>query len=234
VARKLATLLRRNWLEGAIDSYLLSREDSFGKGEPMLIHASWLLDDAETIFKRLIGLGKEERRPSARLLRMFDDGMDTQRRYIKYFREMKILDEPEGWDEERGIEVVDEEYGIIGHIDCRIWTPEGICVPVELKAYNSTLFRRYRYRSRVEHYHQLQMYIYLDKAPYGYLLPENKDNQEINPVKVPRDELVINAALAKASEVWSRVRVELGGLSHAESRSKLFGILSQARNDLGT
>ena len=204
--KKLGKLLRRSWLEGAIDAYLEGKSDT-GQ-EPSLIHASWLLGDVDVVFRRLLGLD-EGRPPGARLRRMFDDGLDVQRRYIRYFREMGILDEPEGWNEEKGIRVVDLEYGIVGHIDCRIRDPEGLVVPVELKAYAGELFKKYRNRPRLEHYHQLQMYIYLDNAPYGYLLPENKNNQEINPVKVLRDEIMISTALAKAVAVWNKVIEEL-------------------------
>lgn len=206
--KKLHKLLRREWLEGALDEYLSKVRDEL-TGEPTLIHASWLLDDVDKIFNRL--LGKEVGNPpSSRLRRMWDDGLDVQRRYIRYFRAMGILDEPEGWDEDRGIEVIDWEFGIIGHIDCRIWVPEGIRVPVELKAYADELFKRYRYRPRFDHLHQLQMYIHLDGAPYGYLLPENKNTQDINPKKAPRDDIMINAALAKTVAVWERVFKELG------------------------
>lgn len=227
--RGVGKLLRRSWLEGAIDTYLLERVDFTDRDKLLLIHASELLDEPEKIFWRLIGQVEEGKAPSARLKRMFDDGLDVQRRYIRYFRSMGILDEPEGWNEDEGIEIIDWKYGIIGHIDCRIWTPEGIRVPVELKAYGDDLFRRYRYRPRVDHVHQLQMYICLDDAPYGYLLPENKNNQEINPIKVKRDDVIINAALTKAVEVWSRVKSELGG-SYVEPRSKLLNLLTRSRS----
>lgn len=204
--KKLGRLLRRSWLEGALDEYLEGVRD---KGqEPHLIHATWLLEDVETIYRRLVGLEKGQP-PGARLRRMFDDGMDTQRRYIGYFRKMGILDEPEGWDEDRGIRVVNPEYGIVGNIDCRIWVPEGIRVPVEIKAYADELFRKYRHRPRIAHYHQLQIYIFLDGVPYGYLLPEDKNNQDINPLKVFLDEAMISVALAKAAEVWDRVIKEV-------------------------
>ena len=204
--RGLTKLLRRSWLEGAVDAYLESIVDS-GQ-ETGLIHASWLLSSEEEIYQRLVDPGPPGK-IHAKLRRMFDDGIDLQRRYISYFRGAGILYEPEGWDEERGVRVVDEKYGIVGHIDALIRTPEEILVPVELKAYNSQLFKRFRYHPRIEHYHQLQMYLYLWDAPYGYLLPENKDDQSMNPLKVFRDEEMINTALSKATTVWNKVKEDL-------------------------
>jgi hypothetical protein len=167
-----------------------------------------LNDDVSTILKRLKG-EDHGRPPGPTLLRKFDDGMDVQRRYIRYFREMGILVEPEGWDEDRGIRAVDHTYGIVGHIDCAIRTPEGLIVPVELKAYADELFKRYKYSPRSEHYHQLQVYLHLMGAPYGFLLPEDKNTQDINPVKCPRNEDMINAFLRKASQVWEAVAREV-------------------------
>lgn len=208
VLGQLRKLLRRNWLEERLDSYLLNRKDT-GRGDPFLLHASWLSGTPEEIYRNLMGLSVH-RPPSARLLRMFDDGLDVQRRYIRYFREMGILYEPEGWDEDRGVVVRDELHGLVGGIDALIRTPDEIIVPVELKAYAGQLFKKFRNTPRVDHVHQLQMYIHLWGSPYGYLLPECKDNQDINPLKIEKDEALIQTALAKTDEVWARVRKELG------------------------
>ena len=190
----------------SLDAYLEGIIDS-GQ-EPGLIHASWLLGSEEEIYNRLVNPGPPMKIP-AKLRRMFDDGIDLQKRYINYFRKMGILYEPlEGWDEERGIRFVDELHGIVGNVDCLIKTPDNLVVPVELKAYNSQLFKRFRYHPRIEHAHQLQMYIHLAKVPYGYLLPESKDDQNINPKKIERDQAMIDAALAKAIAIWRRIREE--------------------------
>jgi hypothetical protein len=192
-----------------IDAYLEKRYDG-GQEQAGLIHASWLGMSAEDIYNRLMGLQKPGKPIGARTRRLFDDGLDSQRRYIKYFREMGILYEPPGgFDEDRGIRVVSEEYGIIGNVDAVIHVPEGLSVPVELKAYNSMLYKKYLYHPRIEHIHQLQVYIFLMNVPFGYLLPECKDNQEINPIKVIRDEAMINSFLSKATQVWERIRKEL-------------------------
>ena len=204
---KLGRLLSRTWLEGAIDGYLANyREPEFGKDEPQLIHVSWLLGTEDEIYRRLMKLDPPGNPPSANLRRKFDDGNDVQTRYLRYFREMGILYEEPGWDEVRGLRRIDEKHGIIGHIDACIRVPEGIVVPVELKAYTSPLYKRYLHRPRIEHYHQLMIYIHLFGAPYGWLLPECKDDQSINPIKVVRDDEMINAALAKADAVWARVK----------------------------
>lgn len=206
--KSLGKTASRTWLEIAIDAYLENIQD--GGQESNWIHASWLSGSEEEIYTRLVGLDKHNK-ISSNLRRKFDDGLDVQRRYIRYFREMGILDEPEGWNEERGITVLDTKFGIQGNIDCRIKVPEGIKVPVELKAYNTELFKKFKYYPRFDHAHQLQVYLYLDGAPYGYLLPENKNDQGINPRKIMRDEIVIANFLRKAANVWNRVHRELEG-----------------------
>ena len=127
-----------------------------------------VLGTEDEIYNRLMEKG-ESKPPGAKLRRMFDDGIDVQMRYIRYFREMGILYEPEGWDEKRGVEVIDAQHGIIGGIDVLINTPDEIVVPVEMKAYNSRLFQAYKRKARIEHVHQLQFNILMFKDGYTAL-----------------------------------------------------------------
>ena len=212
---RLGKLLKQEWLLTALDSYLVTIDDSL-RGEPKLLHASWMAGKEEDIYQSYlgsIGLSQKESKPiPPRTRRLFDDGFDMQRRYIRYFREMGILFEPEGWDEDRGVRYIDADYGIIGHVDCLVWvpTPEGqILVPVELKARNDQRFKKARHWPEFNDYHQLQMYIYMSQAPWGYIAPENKNDQDFQPKRIPKNDKVINTALTKAANVWNRIAEEL-------------------------
>ena len=175
---KLSKLLAQDWLELMIDRHLQEPEVGFDESnEPNYLRVSWTSDDPVTAYQKLLGV-HQDKGPgvSSSLRRKFHDGMDTQPRYLKYFREMGILDEPEGWDEDQGVLAVNDEFGIKGHIDARVRTPEGELLPVELKAVNSNRFRRYVHEPELGHVRQLQMYMFLDNAPSGFLLAECKDD----------------------------------------------------------
>jgi len=208
---QLKKLLSRDWLTIAVDNYLADVKDS-GQPGPRLIHASWLSGEPVEIYKRLLGLD-EHKPPSPGLRRKFDDGLDMQRRWLNYFRRMGILVDPRNpEDDDVGVEFVDQEYGIVGHMDCTIRTPQSEIVPVELKAMNSELYKVHKFAPKRGHTHQLQMYIHAMRLIYeveptwGYLLMESKDTQDFTPRRLNRKQEIIDAALEKCCIVWDWVK----------------------------
>lgn len=207
---QLAKLLVQDWLELSIDKHLQLPEVGFDEStEPNYLRVSWTTDDPIIAYRKLLNV-HEDSGPgiSSNLRRKFHDGMDTQARYIKYFREMGVLDEPEGWDEDQGALAVNHDFGIKGHIDARVRTPEGQLLPVELKAVNSNRFRRYVREPELGHVKQLQMYMFLDNAPSGFLLAECKDDQTISLRRLKFDPEAIVPCLAVAAQVWQWVKEE--------------------------
>ena len=209
MSTSLKKLLVKDWLEIAIDAHLKIPEPPQPLGhEPMYIRASWLRDDVESIYLRLLGFEPPGSPIPPQLRRRFHDGNDLQTRYIRYFRDMGILDEPNDgdWDEDIGIYVGDDDFGIKGHIDLRINLPTtGETVFVELKAVTSGRYRWTQREPLDSHYHQVQMYLHLDNREWAYLLQECKDDQQISIKRIVRDEDMISEALHKAAEVWEMV-----------------------------
>jgi hypothetical protein len=206
----LKRLLVKDWLEVTLDTYLKIPEPPQPlQHEPEYIRASWLSDDVPNIYLRLLGMDPPGNPVGAQLRRRFHDGNDLQTRYIRYFREMGILDEPEdGWDEDIGIYVADDKYGIKGHIDARIKLPavESQEVTfVEMKAVTSGRYRWTQKEPLASHYHQVQMYLHLDQREWAYLFQECKDDQQVAVTRVYRDEEAISTALDKAARVWTMV-----------------------------
>jgi len=128
--------------------------------------------------------------------RIFDNGHAVHERLYGYFREMGIL--------------VDEEIPITYKNPPIEGTADGIIdwyghKLIELKSISSEGFhyRQLYNKPKDEHYRQAQIYMKCLDLPSGYVIYENKNNQEILPIYIERDNEFIGKLFIKYSKIYT-------------------------------
>jgi CRISPR/Cas system-associated exonuclease Cas4 (RecB family) len=121
-----------------------------------------LLKEEKDMFSNLESGGK--------LHRIFDNGNSMHERYSKYFKEISILKEEE-------LTLKDFEKRIKGRIDLLIEIDKTEYI-VELKSMNGIQASKLK-KPKPEHVLQILFYMYMMKIPQGFVLYENKNNQDI-------------------------------------------------------
>lgn len=133
----------------------------------------------------------------ARTMRIFDNGHDVHARYRDYFTAMGILIEPE-------VEVnSNKPVPIRGHADGILeWGGKKL---YELKSISPT-----RYEFRVVYnkpdektYKQAQQYLFCLELEEGFVIYENKGNQEVLIFPIERDEEMIKKILRRYEKIYS-------------------------------
>jgi len=127
--------------------------------------------------------------------RIFDNGHAVHDRLYGYFRDMGIL-----VDEE--IPVTYSDPPIEGTADGIInWYGDKL---IELKSISSEGFhyRQIYKKPKDEHYRQAQIYMQCLNLDSGFVIYENKNNQEILPIYIQKDQDFINKLFKKYREYY--------------------------------
>lgn len=127
--------------------------------------------------------------------RIFDNGHAVHNRLYSYLREMGIL-----VDEE--IPVTYNDPPIEGTADGIIdWYGHKL---IELKSISSEGFhyRQLYNKPKDEHYRQAQIYMRCLNLDGGYVIYENKNNQEILPIYIERDDEFIDKLFKKYNKIY--------------------------------
>lgn len=122
--------------------------------------------------------------------RIFDNGHAVHDRLYGYFRDMGILVAEE-------IPVTHQDPPIEGTADGIIdWYGHKL---IELKSISSEGFhyRQLYNKPKDEHYRQAQIYMRCLDLPAGYVIYENKNNQEILPIYIEKDDEFIDKLFKK-------------------------------------
>lgn len=135
---------------------------------------------------------------SSQTYRIFDNGHAVHERLYGYFREMGIL--------------VAEEIGV-SHIDPPIQgTADGIIdlyghKLIELKSISAEGFeyRRLAHKPSDDHYRQAQIYMRCLDLQSGFVIYENKNNQQILPIFIERDDKFIDKLFVKYRKIYDSV-----------------------------
>lgn len=128
--------------------------------------------------------------------RIFDNGHAVHDRLYGYMREMGILVAEE-------IPVTHSEPPIEGTADGIIdWYGHKL---IELKSISAEGFhyRQLYNKPKDDHYRQAQIYMRCLDLPSGYVIYENKNNQEILPIYIERDEDFINKLFKKYNKIYN-------------------------------
>lgn len=128
--------------------------------------------------------------------RIFDNGHAVHNRLYSYFRDMGILVEEE-------IPVTHDSPPIEGTADGIIdWYGHKL---IELKSISSEGFhyRKLYNKPKDEHYRQAQIYMRCLNLDSGYVIYENKNNQEILPIYIERDDKFINKLFEKYTKIYN-------------------------------
>ena len=127
--------------------------------------------------------------------RIFDNGHAVHDRLYKYFREMGILINEE-------IPVNYSSPPIEGTADGIInWYGEKL---IELKSISSEGFhyRQIYKKPKDEHYTQAQIYMECLNLDSGFVIYENKNNQELLPIYIEKDQVFIDKLFKKYREIY--------------------------------
>ena len=114
------------------------------------------------------------------LQRIFDCGDYLGHRFEKYFEQMGILLATES-------PVRCDDPVISGRIDFIFKHKEHAQAVVELKSINDRGFKALLDKPKADHLIQTQIYLHLSKIDYGFVLYENKNNQEVKAFAVNYD-----------------------------------------------
>lgn len=132
---------------------------------------------------------------SPQTYRIFDNGHKVHDRLYSYFREMGILVEEE-------IPVTYDSPPIEG-------TADGIIdfngnKLIELKSISNEGFhyRKLYNKPKDEHYRQAQIYMRCLDLPSGFVIYENKNNQEILPIYIEKDDAFIDKLFKKYANIY--------------------------------
>lgn len=128
--------------------------------------------------------------------RIFDNGHSVHDRLYSYFRDMGILINEE-------IPVQNDNPPIEGTADGIInWYGEKL---IELKSISSEGFhyRQIYKKPKDEHYRQAQIYMQCLDLDGGFVIYENKNNQEILPIYIDKDQAFIDKLFAKYRDIHS-------------------------------
>lgn len=133
---------------------------------------------------------------SPQTYRIFDNGHSVHNRLYSYFREMGVLLEeeiPVSW----GTPPI--EGTADGIID---WGGRKL---IELKSISSEGFhyRKLYNKPKDEHYRQAQIYMKCLDLDSGYVIYENKNNQEILPIHIEIDNKFIDKLFKKYTEIYN-------------------------------
>lgn len=132
----------------------------------------------------------------ARTQRIFDNGHATHDRLYKYFNDMGILVEcelPLSW----------EDPPIEGTADGIInWEGNKL---IEIKSISDQGFmiRKAHNKPKDDHYRQAQIYMKCLDLPSGFVIYENKNNQEILPLFVERNDIFIDKLFKKYAKIYN-------------------------------
>lgn len=132
----------------------------------------------------------------ARTQRIFDNGHATHDRIYKYLDEMGILLECE-------IPVQHDDPPIEGTADGIIeWEGRKL---IELKsiADQGFMLRKAHHKPKDDHYRQAQIYMRCLDLDGGFVIYENKNNQEILPIYVERNNDFIDKLFKKYAKIYS-------------------------------
>ena len=127
--------------------------------------------------------------------RIFDNGHAVHDRLYNYFREMGILISEE-------IPVTYLSPPIEGTADGIInWYGEKL---IELKSISSEGFhyRQIYKKPKDEHYRQAQIYMECLNLDSGFVIYENKNNQELLPIYIEKDQAFIDKLFKKYREIY--------------------------------
>ena len=127
--------------------------------------------------------------------RIFDNGHAVHERLYSYLREMGILVAEE-------IPVTHDEPPIEGTADGIIdWYGHKL---IELKSISAEGFhyRQLYQKPKDDHYRQAQIYMRCLDLPSGYVIYENKNNQELLPIFIERDEAFIDKLFKKYNKIY--------------------------------
>lgn len=127
--------------------------------------------------------------------RIFDNGHAVHDRLYSYFREMGILVAEE-------IPVTHKNPPIEGTAD-GIINLDGHKL-IELKSISNEGFhyRKLYKKPKDEHFRQAQIYMRCLDLPSGFVIYENKNNQEILPIYIERDEVFIDKLFKKYEGIY--------------------------------
>lgn len=131
---------------------------------------------------------------SAQTYRIFDNGHAVHDRLYSYFRDMGILIAEE-------IPVSHESPPIEGTADGIInWYGEKL---IELKSISSEGFhyRQLHNKPKDEHYRQAQIYMRCLNLDSGFVIYENKNNQDILPIFIEKDDDFIDKLFKKYNKI---------------------------------
>jgi hypothetical protein len=126
----------------------------------------------------------------ARVQRIFDNGNATHERLSGYFKKMGIL-----LDEE--FKVSHDDPPITGIADGLIeWNGPQV---VEYKSINEAgfIYRRLYHKPKDDHYKQIQLYMHCLNLDSGFVIYENKNDQQILPLYVERNLVYIEKLFKK-------------------------------------
>jgi len=151
---------------------------------------------------------------SARVQRIFDNGNYLEYRMGKYFERLGILIKKE-------LPCRLENPVISGRIDFILRHPKLNTVLLELKSIKGSLFDELD-GPQETHATQAQVYLHLNNLGIdtGYVLYENKDNQELKCFKVEKDDEKLNSILERCYAIMSLTSAptECGGEFYCDCR----------------
>lgn len=128
--------------------------------------------------------------------RIFDNGHAVHERLYSYFREMGILIGEEISVNYLSPPIEGTADGIIN------WYGEKL---IELKSISSEGFhyRQIYKKPKDEHYRQAQIYMECLNLDGGFVIYENKNNQELLPIYIEKDQVFIDKLFKKYREIYS-------------------------------
>jgi CRISPR/Cas system-associated exonuclease Cas4 (RecB family) len=190
---KLSASALEQGLVVAIDDHLFKRNaSSFKKVNGF--HPSYINQCARYWYYLFNGVNIETNF-SAQTHRIFDNGNSVHGRLYSYFRDMGILLQEE-------IAVHYDNPPIEGTADGIInWYGEKL---IELKSISSEGFhyRQIYKKPKDEHYRQAQIYMECLNLDSGFVIYENKNNQEILPIYVDKDQEFISKLFTKYKNIY--------------------------------
>lgn len=178
----------------AIDSHLRNQNGSYWKNSKSFAPSGNNLCPRFLNY-RLIGYEHVSKFP-ARTYRIFSNGDYVHDRLTSYFDGMGILIESER-------EFWTTDPVIHGFIDALIWW-EGKEVVVEFKSISEYGFRDINIfkKAKEDHIRQIQIYLWATGLDHGFIIYENKNNQQLIAIEVEKDLSVIDPILDLYRKVW--------------------------------
>lgn len=165
---RLLDLRQGDWLLYELDEAIVTKKTQLPvKG---WLRVSELGHPCERYLRfRFLGVRPEPMIVKPQLQRIFDNGTAMHKRYVQYCRRTERL-----VDHEKEV----KRWPVVGHYDLCLEDPAGDLVIGELKSINSYGFG-HLYSPDEKHVFQLNCYMALAGVTKGFVLYENKDNQDI-------------------------------------------------------